>query len=109
MPTRQATQCFQTAAAVVPTRSPKPILQNLKLEVTADSAMLLGTDLEVGIRMEVQGFSVEQPGNVILPVARFGSILRESADEQLFLRERRQKNVSKRKPKRVSIAFRESG
>jgi len=30
---------FQTAASVAPSRSPKPILQNVKLDVTADSAM----------------------------------------------------------------------
>jgi DNA polymerase III subunit beta len=76
---------FQTAASVAPTRSPKPILQNLKLELTGETAVLSGTDLEVGIRMEVPGFTVEQPGAAILPIARFGSILRESSDEKLSL------------------------
>jgi DNA polymerase III subunit beta len=76
---------FQTAASVAPSRSPKPILQNVKLDVVADSAMLMGTDLEIGIRMEVQGFAIEQPGSVVLPIARFSSILRESSDEKLTL------------------------
>jgi DNA polymerase-3 subunit beta len=76
---------FQTAASVAPSRSPKPILQNLKLDVTAESAMLTGTDLEVGIRMEVQGFAIEQPGSIILPKDRFGRILSESSDEKLRL------------------------
>ena len=49
---------FQMAASVAPSRSPKPILQNVKLEVTADGAILMGTDLEVGIRVEVPGFTV---------------------------------------------------
>jgi DNA polymerase III subunit beta len=74
---------FQTAASVAPTRSPKPILQNLKLEVSQDKAMLMGTDLEVGIRMEVPGICVEAPGTLILPISRFLSILRESSDEKL--------------------------
>lgn len=76
---------FQTAATVAPTRSPKPILQNVKLEAAQDSAILTATDLEVGIRIEVQGIEVEAPGSVILPVTRFGSILRESTDEKLSL------------------------
>jgi DNA polymerase III subunit beta len=76
---------FQTTASVAPSRSPKPILQNVKLDVTADSAMLMGTDLEIGIRMEVQGFAIEQPGSIVLPIARFSSILRESSDEKLSL------------------------
>jgi DNA polymerase III subunit beta len=76
---------FQTAASVAPTRSPKPILQNLKLEVSQDRGILMGTDLEVGIRIEVQGMTITSPGNVILPIARFLSILRESSDEKLEL------------------------
>jgi DNA polymerase-3 subunit beta len=76
---------FQTAASVAPTRSPKPILQNLKLEVTADRAILMGTDLEVGIRIEVPGIVIEAAGNVVLPISRFLSILRESSDEKLSI------------------------
>ncbi len=76
---------FQMAASVAPARSPKPILQNVKLEVTADGAILMGTDLEVGIRIEVPGFTVEAPGKVVLPRDRFGKILTESSDEQLAM------------------------
>src|SRR5262245_46321681 len=71
---------FQTVAAIVPARSPKPILQNVKLEVVAGGATLMATDLEVGIRYETSGVEVETPGAAILPVQRFGSILRESSD-----------------------------
>src|SRR5256885_978912 len=71
---------FQTVAAIAPARSPKPILQNVKLEVTQDKATLMATDLEVGIRYEVDGIEVDAPGAAVLPVARFGSILRESSD-----------------------------
>jgi DNA polymerase-3 subunit beta len=74
---------FQTAAAVAPARSPKPILQNVKLEVAGETAVLLATDLEVGIRIHVPGFEVQTPGSVILPLSRFGPILRESSDETL--------------------------
>src|SRR5271157_1758987 len=74
---------FQTAASVAPTRSPKPILQNLKLEVHDDKGILMGTDLEVGIRIDVDGICVEAPGSAILPIARFLSILRENSDEKL--------------------------
>jgi DNA polymerase-3 subunit beta len=76
---------FQTAAGVAPTRSPKPILQNVKLEATQDCAMLTATDLDVGIRIEVPGFEVSAPGNVVLPISRFGPILRESSDEKLSI------------------------
>lgn len=71
---------FQTVAAIAPARSPKPILQNVKLEVAADSATLMATDLEVGIRYQVSGIEADAPGAAVLPVGRFGSILRESSD-----------------------------
>ncbi len=76
---------FQTAAGVAPTRSPKPILRNVKIEVTPETTTLIGTDLEVGIRIEIPGFEVETPGNAVLPIDRFGAILRESSDEKLSL------------------------
>lgn len=79
----QLLQAFQTAAAVAPSRSPKPILQNVKLEATSDGVTLTATDLEVGIRHQVSGVDVEAPGAIVLSVTRFGSILRESADETL--------------------------
>ena len=71
---------FQTVAAIAPARSPKPILQNVKMEVGPSSVMLMATDLEVGIRYEVAGVEIEAPGAAVLPVQRFGSILRESSD-----------------------------
>ncbi len=74
---------FQTAAAVAPSRSPKPILQNVKFEVSESAAIVLATDLEVGVRTIVPEVDVQVPGSAIFPVARFGSILRESSDEQL--------------------------
>jgi DNA polymerase-3 subunit beta len=71
---------FQTVAPIAPARSPKPILQNVKLEVAKDTATLMATDLEVGIRYDVSGIEADVPGAAVLSVARFGSILRESAD-----------------------------
>jgi DNA polymerase III subunit beta len=72
---------FQTVAAIAPSRSPKPVLHNVKLDVTTSGATLMATDLEVGIRYDVAGIEVDAPGAVLLPVDRFGSILRESTDD----------------------------
>ncbi len=77
---------FQTAAAVAPGRNtPKPVLQNIKLEARIDRCTLLATDLELGIRVEASDCLVEAPGTVLLPLAKFGAILRESTDETLKL------------------------
>ena len=81
----QLLQAFQTVAPVAPSRSPKPILQNVKLQVDGQQAVLSATDLEVGIRHTVAGVDVQSAGEVILSVAKFGSILRESSDETLHI------------------------
>jgi DNA polymerase-3 subunit beta len=77
---------FGLVSGVVPARSPKPILQNVKLIADGDDgSVLMGTDLEVGIRHRVLGVKVEQPGAVILPTAQVGSILRTSSDPELAI------------------------
>jgi DNA polymerase-3 subunit beta len=76
---------FQTAASISPTRSPKPILQNVKLIAEESAATLLATDMEIGVRLNVPGVSVDTPGKCILPVQRFNSVLRESSDETLSI------------------------
>jgi DNA polymerase III subunit beta len=72
-------------SGVVPARSPKPILQNVKLVADPDGSVLMATDLEVGIRHRVLGIKVEQPGCVILPTVETGSILRTSTDPELAI------------------------
>jgi DNA polymerase-3 subunit beta len=78
---------FQIASVVAPARSPKPILRNVKFEVAGGGAegagTLMATDLEVGVRVVLAEVQVEAPGSAILPIDRFGSILRESSDAQL--------------------------
>lgn len=74
---------FQTVATVVPSRSPKPILRNVKLMVSEQETTMLATDMEAAIRLEVEGIQVESPGSAVLPVGEFGSILRESTDAKL--------------------------
>jgi DNA polymerase-3 subunit beta len=77
---------FGMVGGVVPVRSPKPILQNVKLVVEADEgSILMATDLEVGIRCRVLGVKVDQPGTVILPTQRMNQILRASTDEELAI------------------------
>ena len=76
---------FQTAATVAPTRSPKPILQNVKIEASPEGTVLQATDLEVAIRVAVAGVEASAPGAAVLPIQRFGAILRESPDAKLHI------------------------
>ncbi len=82
----QLLAAFQTAQAVAPSRNTTTaVLQNVKLEVTPERSTMLATDLELGIRVDVSDVAVETPGTVLLPIAKFGQILRETTDETLHL------------------------
>lgn len=74
---------FHTAALVAPARSPKPILRNVKFDVSDANVVLMATDMEVGVRIEVPGIDIQEPGAMVAPVTQLGSILRESSDERL--------------------------
>ncbi|HMP59039.1 MAG TPA: DNA polymerase III subunit beta, partial [Gemmatales bacterium] len=75
---------FGVVSAVAPARSPKTILQNVKLTAASDRTVLFATDLEaVSIRMEVRGVQVRDAGSCLLPTARFLSILRELREDTL--------------------------
>src|SRR4051794_8574099 len=75
----------QLASVAIPAKDVKPILRNLKAVATDGRCTLLATDLEVGIRLEVAGLEIQEPGEAILPAAKLIAILREARDEKLSL------------------------
>lgn len=72
---------FSLAASAVPSRTPRDVLKNVLLSVTAGGVELIGTDQEMGIRCLVQGVNTNSAGEALLPTARLASILRELQDE----------------------------
>ena len=77
---------FGMVSGVISTRSPKPILQNIKLIASIDNrSVLIGTDLDVGIRYQLPGIKVDKPGTVILPTSQMNSILRTGSDVELII------------------------
>ncbi len=76
---------LQVVSGVVPSRTPKEVLKNIKLEVAGGKATLLGTDAEVGIRYEIPGVEIEREGETLLPAARTTAIIRELSEESVDL------------------------
>lgn len=75
----------QLANAAIPAKELKPILKNLKAVAGDGRCTLIATDQEVGIRLDVQGLTIEEPGEAILPAARLIAILREARDAELTI------------------------
>jgi DNA polymerase-3 subunit beta len=76
---------FQIAHVAVPSRDVKPILKNIKVIADDGRCVLMATDLELGVRLEVRAVNVTEPGEGILPAARLLAILRESQDDELSI------------------------
>lgn len=76
---------FGIVGGVVPSRTPKDILKNVRLAAEGDTATLTATDSEVGIRYTISGVEVGKPGETLLPAQRMVSILRELTEEKLSL------------------------
>ena len=75
----------QLVSAAIPAKDLKPILKNLKAVAGDGRWTLIATDLEVGIRLDVQGLQILEPGEAILPAARLVSILREARDAEVLI------------------------
>ncbi|HID23784.1 MAG TPA: DNA polymerase III subunit beta [Planctomycetaceae bacterium] len=76
---------FQTVSGVLPTRTPRDVLQSVKFEIKDGRGSLLATDLEIGVRYELPEVESDAEGALLLPTSEFASILRETESETVVL------------------------
>jgi DNA polymerase-3 subunit beta len=77
-------QAANMVNSVVPSRTPRPILENLLLMLDGQTARLRGTDLEtMTLTVEVHGVEVREPGEILVPAAQLVQMLRALTDEQV--------------------------
>lgn len=69
----------------VAARTPKPVLQCVKITAADDRLTIAATDLEVAIRHTDAQVQIEQPGETLLPADKFTAIVRESVDDNLSI------------------------
>ncbi len=78
-------EALTVASNVVQARTPKPVLQCVKLTAADDRLTLSATDMEVSIRYTDTQVQVEQPGETLVPADKFRDIVRESVDDTLAI------------------------
>jgi len=84
--TREAVQnALGLVSSVVPSRTPKPVLQCLRLSADKEVVNICATDLELGINYRLAQVQVGQPGEVVVPADRLSAIVRESLDEVISI------------------------
>jgi DNA polymerase-3 subunit beta len=75
-------EALALTGSIVASRTPKPVLQCIKL-VAADGVLtLLATDLEAGCRYKLAAVQIEEEGEALVPADRLSGIVRESADDE---------------------------
>jgi DNA polymerase III subunit beta len=78
-------EALTVAANAVAARTPKPVLQCVKVTAADDKLTIAATDLEVAIRYSDAQVQIEQPGETLLPADKFRDIVRESVDDTLSI------------------------
>ncbi len=66
-------------------RTPKPVLQCVKLAAEGNELTISGTDLEVAIRYRDPQVEVSEPGEMLVPADKLRDIVRESVDDTLSI------------------------
>lgn len=78
-------EALTLVAGVVPSRTPKPILQCVRITTGKDGVDICATDLEVGVSFSVTQVEVQREGDAVVPADKLTSIVRESIDEVIEL------------------------
>src|SRR5687768_14142899 len=69
----------------VAVRTPKPVLQCVKLSAADDRLTIAATDLEVAIRYSDNQVQIERAGEALVPADKLRDIVRESVDDTLSI------------------------
>src|SRR3954470_17456706 len=78
-------EAISVAGNAVATRTPKPVLQCVKLSAADDRLTIAATDLEVAIRYSDSQVQIEQAGETLVPANKLRDIVRESLDDTLAI------------------------
>src|SRR5436190_9999072 len=73
------------AGNVVAARTPKPVLQCVKLTAENNTLTVAATDLEVAIRYSDAQVQIEKAGEALVPADKLRDIVRESVDDTLSI------------------------
>lgn len=76
-------EAVSLACSVIPVRTVKPVLQNLRMILESETMTLLATDLEMAVRCTVHVAEASEEGDLLLPAAKLIAILREADSDDV--------------------------
>ena len=82
---QQLQEAFTVVGGIPPLKTPKPVIQSVLMDATADGVTLYATDLEISAKVPVDAVKVAEPGRTLLPARETSALLRELSDPTLTL------------------------
>jgi DNA polymerase-3 subunit beta len=81
----QLQEAVGIVSSVVPSKTPKPVLQNILLRADQAGITLFATDLEISAMVHLDSVKVNKPGAILLPSRETSALLREISDPTVTL------------------------
>ena len=78
-------EAVSVVSSVVPSKTTKPILQNVLLRAGDEGISMFATDLEMAARVQLDSVKVSKAGTVLLPAKETAALLRELSDPTVTL------------------------
>lgn len=78
-------EAVSVVSSVVPSKTTKPILQNVLLRADSEGISLFATDLEMAAKVRLDSVKVSTEGTVLLPAKETAALLRELSDPTVTL------------------------
>lgn len=78
-------EALAATTTVIAARTPKPILQCVRITAEADCLILSAYDQEVGLRYRISQVEVSKPGETLVMAQRLADIVNASADETVTM------------------------
>ena len=96
-------EALGVVSQAVQTRTPKPVLQCIRLTCEGDRLTLAATDMEIAVRYSDPQVQIENDGETLLPADKLRDIVRESIDDTLSIELKGEQCVIKGADSRFSI------
>lgn len=77
--------CTTAGAAVGAAKGPRPILSNLLAVADGESLRLTGSDIDIGVRVELPGVQVLRRGDAVLAFGLLAQILKECSEPEVLI------------------------
>src|SRR5262245_27040002 len=78
-------EAFALVSSVVPIKSTRPVLANVRLQAAEGELTLYATDLELTARVKLDAVKVSRKGTALLPARETAALLRELSDPTVTL------------------------